>query len=125
MKRSAIPVLTALLLCAVSTYAADPIQPRKAEVSTIGQYIPVSVDGYATHASGATFPDTHVTISNIPFDLVSKPGADNFFLKSAGWPDWEKDPSSYYAAYDKGPEKPGDPHRPMFKIPVADYAAVY
>ena len=64
-------------------------------------------------------------MANIPFDLVTRPGADNFFLKSAGWPDWQKDPSSYYAAYDKGPETPGDPQRPMFKVPVADYAAVY
>ena len=90
-----------------------------------GAYVPVSVDGYASHSAGTTFADKHVTVSNVPFDLVTRPGADNFFLKSAEWPDWEKDPSSYYAVYDKGPETPGDPRRPMFKVPVADYAAVY
>jgi len=130
MKLRSIPPIPALFCAAASllsapAFAADPLQPRKTEVSTAGAYVPVSVDGYASHSAGTTFADKHVTVSNVPFDLVTKPGADNFFLKSAEWPDWEKDPSSYYAAYDKGPETPGDPRRPLFKIPVADYAAVY
>nr|MDQ3624471.1 hypothetical protein [Verrucomicrobiota bacterium] len=105
--------------------AADPIQPRKGNVPASGLYVPVSVDAYASHRADAGFTNAQVTVANIPFDLVTKAGADNFFLKSAEWPDWQKDPSSYYAPYDKGPESPGDPRRPMFKVPVADYAAVY
>jgi hypothetical protein len=114
------------VLCAAGGFAAAPVfQARQAEVSASGLYVPVNIDGYAGHSAGAAFPGTHVTVANVPFDLVAKPGADNFFLKSAEWPDWQKDASSYYAAYDKGPESPGDPRRPMFKVPVADYAAVY
>jgi len=115
-----------LALCVTtSAFAADSLQPRKGEVSASGIYVPVSVDGYASDTKGAIFNETHVTVVGVPFDLVSKTGADNFFLKSAGWPDWQKDPSSYYSAYDKGPETAGDPQRPMFKVPVADYSAVY
>ncbi len=124
--KTPLPSLLLIASC-LTTLAAPPppLQPRKAEVPASGLYVPVSVDTYASHSANASFTDTRVTVANIPFDLVSKPGADNFFLKSAEWPDWQKDPSSYYAAYDKGPETPGDPRRPMFKVPVADYSAVY
>src|SRR5436309_3020959 len=84
--------------CALLT-AAEPLQPRTGEVPASGLYVPVSVDGYASHSAGAAFAHARVTVANIPFDLVTKPGADNFFLKDAGWPDWQKDPSSYYAPY--------------------------
>ena len=120
--------IIAVYLCAAITLrvsAADPMQPRKGEVPASGLYVPVNVDCYAGHSAGATFAEKRVTVANVPFDLVTKNGADNFFLKSAEWPDWRKDPSSYYAPYDKGPETPGDPRRPIFKVPVADYAAVY
>ena len=126
MKRISPRILIAFLLTAAGMlHAAEPMQPRKGEVPASGLYVPVSVDGYASHRAGAAFASTRVTVANIPFDLVAGPGADNFFLKDAGWPDWQKDPSSYYAPYDKGPETPGDPQRPMFKVPVADYNAVY
>lgn len=125
MKTALLQVIAPLLCAAGAIGAAPVIQPRKAEVSASGLYVPVSVDGYAGHSANAGLTDTRVTVANVPFDLVAKPGADNFFLKSAEWPDWQKDPSSYYAAYDKGPETPGDPRRPLFKVPVADYAAVY
>jgi hypothetical protein len=125
MKTAILQIVTPLLCLAGAIGAPPPLQPRKAEVPASGLYVPVSVDGYASHSANAAFADARVTVSTIPFDLVAKPGADNFFLKSAEWPDWQKDPSSYYAAYDKGPETPGDPRRPMFKIPVADYSAVY
>ena len=120
--------LLALCLCTAFlpfAFAADPIQPRKGEVPASGLYVPVSLDGYAGDSAGAALAEKRVTIANIAFDLVTKNGADNFFLKSAEWPDWQKDPSSYYSPYDKGPEAPGDPRRPMFKVPVADYSAVY
>ncbi|MEO6784838.1 MAG: hypothetical protein ABI318_01790, partial [Chthoniobacteraceae bacterium] len=118
-------ILFAQLACCTLLSGADPMQPRKGEVPASGLYAPVSVDGYADNRAGVAFAETRVIVANIPFDLVTKNGADNFFLKSAEWPDWQKDPSSYYAPYDKGPETPGDPRRPMFKVPVADYAAVY
>jgi len=112
-------------LATPSLAAPDPLQPRKGEVPASGLYVPVSVDGYASHSAGVEFAGNRVTVGNVPFDLVMKPGADNLFLKAAEWPDWQKDPSSYYAPYDKGPDTPGDPRRPMFKVPVADYSAVY
>jgi hypothetical protein len=121
-------ILAALLVTAVATIrtaAAEPMQPRKGEVAASGLYVPVNLDGYASDSSGAAFTGKRVTVASVPFDLITKSGADNFFLKSAGWPDWQKDPSSYYAPYDNGPETPGDPRRPMFKLPVADYSAVY
>lgn len=103
----------------------DPVQPQKGAPSSAGLNIPIAVDAYATHTAGAGFPQKRITVGGIPFDLPATADADNFFLKDAGWPDWKEDPSTYYAAYDKGPETPGDPRRPMFKIPVADYSAVY
>lgn len=123
------PTVPALLFCVVLASlpcpAADVIKPRTGTLSSSGPHLPVSLDGYASDASGAGFQDSHVTVANIPFDLVTKPGADNLFLKLAGWPDWKEDPSKYYADYDAGPKLPGDPQRPLFKIPVADYSAVY
>ena len=84
--------IIALYLCAaiaLRVSAADPMQPRKGEVPASGLYVPVNVDGYAGDSAGAEFADKRVTVANIPFDLVAKSGADNFFLKSAEWPDWQ------------------------------------
>lgn len=113
------------ILSPLIALAADPVQPQKGMTSSAGINIPVSVDLYAADQSTADFMEKHVTVGGVPFDLVTRPGADNFFLKAAGWPDWKEDPSKYYADYDKGPATPGDPQRPMFKVPVADYSAVY
>ena len=116
------------LLClpfAALLQAAEPMQPRKGEVPASGLYVPVNLDALAAHSTGAAFKDRRMTVAGIPFDLVTRPDADNLFLKSAEWPEWKTDPSSYYSPYDKGPETPGDPRRLMFKVPVADYAAVY
>ena len=79
-------IIAPLFICAL-LHAADPLQPRKGEVPASGLYVPVSVDGYASDKSGAGFAESHVTVANVPFDLVTKAGADNFFLKSAAWPD--------------------------------------
>jgi hypothetical protein len=87
--------------------------------------VPVPIDLYASDLQGFEFPARHIQVGNVPFDLVLKEGADNLFLKSAEWPKWRDDPSRYYADYDAGPETPGDPRRPLFKIPVADYQCVY
>lgn len=122
----AIALAIAALIASTPSHAADVILPRKGEVSAAGVNVPVSLDALASDHSKVELPTTEkrVTIDNVPFDLVSRPDADNLFLKSAEWPDWQKDPSTYYAAYDKGPEQPGDPRRPMFKIPVGDYSQV-
>jgi len=68
-------------------------------------------------------PGAHLTVNGIPFDLVERAGANNLFLKDAGWSNWEKDPSSYYSPYDQRGEK--EPRRLIFNVPVDDYAAVY
>ena len=103
----------------------DPIQPRTRPLSSAGLWVPVPIDLYASDSQGFEFPTRHIHVGNVPFELVLKDGADNFSLKSAEWPKWRDDPSRYYADYDAGPETPGDPRRPFFKIPVADYQAVY
>ena len=118
--------IAVLCLLYVPGLAAEgPFQPRKGEVPTAGLYVPVRLEPYAADRLGVEFPNRHVVVAGVPFDLVASPSADNLFLKSAQWPDWQEDPSSYYAAYDRGSELPGDPRRPLFKVPVADYAAVY
>ncbi|HPM81064.1 MAG TPA: hypothetical protein PLF81_10205, partial [Candidatus Anammoximicrobium sp.] len=114
-----------VLWCVIGLAADGPFQPRKGEVPTAGLYVPVRLEPYAADRVGLDFPSRHVVVAGVPFDLVGTPAADNWFLKSAQWPDWEEDPSSYYAAYDRGSEAPGDPRRPLFKLPVADYSAVY
>ncbi len=120
-------VATFLLALAIPAFAQkkDPIQPRTKPVSSSGLWVPVPIDTYAADSQNVEFPGRHIHISNVPFDLPAGDGADNFFLKSAEWPKWQDDPSRYYADYDSGPETPGDPRRPLFKIPVADYQYVY
>ncbi len=121
-------IITLMLVCRTLLLdAADVVTPRKGELSSAGVNVTVPLDALAHDLSGLELPiaDKRIAIGNIPFDLVSRPDADNLFLKSAEWPDWKADPSSYYSAYDKGPETPGDPRRPLFKIPVGDYSAVY
>ncbi len=113
------------LWCGVGLAAEGPFQARKGAVATAGLYVPVRLESHAADRLGVEFPSRHVTVAGVPFELVASPSADNLFLKSAQWPDWQEDPSSYYAAYDRGPELPGDPRRPLFQVPVADYAAVY
>jgi hypothetical protein len=113
------------LWCGASPAAEGPFRPREGQVATAGLYVPVRLDAYAADRAGVEFPSRHVVVAGVPFDLVGTPSADNLYLKSAQWPDWQEDPSSYYAAYDRGSEAPDDPRRPLLKVPVADYAAAY
>jgi hypothetical protein len=119
----------ALLLGAARAEAAAPraqkTQARIGNLPASSLYVPLSIDRFAASSLGITFPAPSITVGGVPFELVSKPGADNFFLKSAEWIDWKKDPGSHEVDYDRGPDAPGDPRMPMFKIPVADYSAVY
>lgn len=116
--------LSLAILISITTLAADLVQPQKTAVSAAGVYVPVSLDAHASHDAKAGLTESHITVQNIPFNLVTKAGADNLFLKSAEWSDWKEDPSSYYSNYDKGPQ-PGDPKRPIIKVPVADYSVVF
>ena len=93
--------------CAIGLAAEGPFPARKGDVPTAGLYVPVRLDPYAADRVGIEFSSRHVVVAGVPFDLAGTPSADNVFLKSAEWPDWQEDPSSYYAAYDKGPEVPG------------------
>lgn len=124
--RRSVPLLFAFLTTAWAQ-AADLVAPQKGQLSSAGTFVPVSLESRARDRTGIELPiaDKHVVIGSVPFDLVERPDADNMFVATAEWPDWNTDPSSYYAAYDKGPETPGDPRRLMFKIPVGDYSAVY
>lgn len=117
--------LVYLAVLPASAQKKDPIQPRSKPLSSAGLWVPVPIDPYATDLQGFEFPARHIQVANVPFELSVKDGADNFFLKSAEWPKWRDDPSRYYADYDSGSETPGDPRRPLFRIPVTDYQAVY
>lgn len=140
MKSHRLALVAILLFASSHTHAADApakpkpkpvppplVAPQKGELSSAGMYVTVPLEARADHKAGLELPipDKRITIANIPFDLVARPDVDNFFLKSAEWPDWKSDPSTYYAAYDKGPETPNDPRRPLFKIPVGDYSSAY
>src|SRR5215510_9255130 len=89
------------LLLAGATFdgAADIIQPQKNRVSTAGLYVPVPLDAHARDQVDASLPAEDITVRNIPYDLEQKAGANHVFVKLAQWPDWNEDPSSYYAAY--------------------------
>ncbi|MBM4049391.1 MAG: hypothetical protein FJ279_30210, partial [Planctomycetes bacterium] len=112
------------LLMTANGMAAEVFVPREGAVPMSSPYVPVRLDDYANDSQGVSFPSRRVTVQGIPFDLVGAEGADNLFLRSAEWPDWKEDPSSYYAAYDSAP-KAKDSRRPFFQIPVADYECVY
>ena len=114
-----------LLLLVASAVHAAHLEPQKTPLSSAGLHVSVNVDAHVRDSVGADLRPKRVTVANIPFDLARGGGGDNLFLRNAGWPDWQKDPSSYYSDYDKGPAMPNDPRRPIFKIPVADYSAVY
>jgi hypothetical protein len=112
----------ALIVCAD---AADVIQPQKDRVPASGLFVPVALAEYARDNLEIGLPAEDVIVRTVPFDLVQRAGVNHLFLKSAEWPDWKSDPSSYYANYDKGGDGPHDARRPIFKIPVADYTAVH
>src|SRR6187397_2783070 len=78
--------------------AVDIIQPQKGRITGAGVYVPVHLDEDARDQMEAGLPAQDVTVRAVPFDLVEKTGANHLFLKSAEWPDWKADPSSYYAA---------------------------
>lgn len=104
--------------------APDAMEARAEEIAISSEFVSVPLDAYANDFKEQSFPGTRVTVGGIPFDLIERKGSNNLFLSSAHWSDWKKDPSSFYADYDKLPAE-ASPERPLFKIPVADYAAVY
>ncbi len=87
-------------------------------------YVTVPLDAYANGWRGEALQNGKLSLDGVPFQWVQKAGADHLFLKDAGWSDWKSDPADFYAAYDSKPE-PADARRPIFQVPVADYAAVY
>ncbi len=120
------PLLLAVagaLVAAVSASGGEMVA-MKQELAPDSRYVPVALDALANHTQGDAFPARHVTVQGIPFTLAAAPGPNNLFLKCATWPDWEADPSDFYAAYDAVP-KPPDPRRPFLQVPVDDYACVY
>lgn len=118
-------VLVTLSLGAIDTAgAAEVISVRTDAVDLRSPYVPVSLNAYANDDHGLGLPSTRLIVDGIPFDLVTTPDQTNLFLRDAQWPDWQADPSSYYAAYDSVPAA-RDPRRPFFHIPVADYSCAY
>lgn len=116
-------VLVSFLLGGAA-FSQEAVMKREGEVPASSQFVPVTLDDYANDAQEITFTSARVTVKGVPFNLITKAGANNLFLKTAEWPDWKTDPTDYYAAYDSKP-KEKDPRRPIFQIPVADYSEVY
>ncbi|HXK45578.1 MAG TPA: hypothetical protein PL060_06435, partial [bacterium] len=100
------------------------VQPWKKDVTLISKYLTVPIDELVNHKGFLNVSENRLIVGNIPFQLSSRSDANCIFMKDVGWKDWQKDPSSYYSAYDAVPTEP-DPTRMMFHIPVDYYSAVY
>ena len=87
-------------------------------------YVPVNLNQLANDKSTFDAPSTKIDFNKIPFNIAESGGNNNLFLKNAGWPDWEKDPLSFYSTYDTKPKEPTDT-MPVAQVPVDDYSAVY
>lgn len=118
------PIIAIAWLIAGNCPAVESIVPRTDSEALDASYVMVALDSLANDHQGFAPPAQRVTIQGIPFDLVAKAGADNLFLREAGWPDWQQDPSAFFAAYDTAPTN-ATPQRPFVQIPVADYDSVY
>ena len=120
-------VTSLLLVCVLPSgwaFARDAkVVVRQSDAPPHGGFVTVRLDGRANDMMDVGLPGTHLTVNGIPFDLIEKAGANNLFLKDAGWRNCEKDPSSYYSPYDGRADD--DPRRFIFSVPVDDYAAVY
>ena len=116
-----------LLLCVLATGNASAreakVVVRQSDAPPHNGFVTVRLDGRANDLMDLGLPGTRLTVNGIPFDLIQNAGANNLFLKEAGWKNCEKDPSSYYSPYDGRADD--DPRRFVFSVPVDDYAAVY
>jgi len=122
--KALIVVLFFGLWCGIAPAREAEMTSREGEVSPHTGYVPVCLVELANDQQEVPFPSSHVTVDGIPFDLVDKAGANNLFLKDAGWSGWKTDVGGYCSAYDALPGTK-DPSRLVFHVPVADYTAVY
>ncbi len=83
-----------------------------------GRWVPVEL-GHLLAGPGA--PEQKV-VEGVPFEVR---GGEALSLAQAGWPEWEKDPGSFYEAYDAGARYIGDPRLPLAQAPKADYVAAH
>jgi hypothetical protein len=117
-----------LLFCAgllmTANTAFAQLAERPTPVSPNSPFVPVSLNALANHQGTLHAPSASVVVRNIPFELAHNGESDNLFLEKAGWPDWEKDPLDFYAAYDSAPKDPTDT-LPVVQIPTDDYSAVW
>ncbi len=109
------------ILCQAQVLNLKPLQK---DATIISKFLTVSIGEYLNHSGVFLSEHRMVLAGNIPFQLASKNGYNNIFLKDAAWKDWKKDPSSYYAAYDSLPVET-DISRVMIHIPVDYYTAAY
>jgi hypothetical protein len=97
---------------------------RTVPVPASGQYVPVNLNQLANDKSTFATPSPKVNVNKIPINIVDSRGNNNLFLHNTGWPDWQKDPLSFYSVYDAVPKEPTDT-LPVVQIPTDDYNAVY
>jgi hypothetical protein len=123
-----ITMYTKLMLCAglltATGIASAQLTERAEPLTADSQYVPVNLNRLANDRSTLDTPAAHVTFNKIPFGLAQSGEKNNLFLHHAGWPDWEKDPLSFYSTYDAAPKEPTDT-LPVVQIPTDDYSAVY
>lgn len=118
-------------------WSADALDAKVVElnrsIASQDEYVPVDLARFANDNMHVELPATPaVQVNGIPFELISGV-ANNLFLKDAGWPEWELDPSDYYAQYDNNPDSPDctldrkkfSKKRYMASVPVDDYVSAY
>lgn len=107
-----------------SGIAQAQMSKRADAVALNSQYVPVNLNQLANDKSTFDVPSAKIDFNKIPFNIADNSGNNNLFLKNAGWPDWEKDPLSFYSTYDATPEVQTDA-LPVVQVPVDDYSAIY
>lgn len=104
--------------------AQAQVAERTLPIPADSQYVPVNLNQLANDKSTFDAPSAKIDFNKIPFNIADNGGSNNLFLKNAGWPDWQKDPLSFYSTYDTTPKEATDA-MPVVQIPVDDYSAVY
>jgi hypothetical protein len=117
-------ILLSVAMLAIAGTAYAQISERTEPIAPNSQFVAVDLNALANDGSTPVATSSAVAIQKIPFELAHSGDKNNLFLKNAGWPDWEKDPLSFYSTYDNAPVSPTDA-LPVVQIPTDDYSAVW
>src|SRR3954463_11937207 len=73
MRLCCLPLIGVCLLTALLG-AGELVKPRKGDVSAGGQYVPVSIDGFAAHQANAGLGSSAIVVGGVPFNLIRSAG---------------------------------------------------